>query len=115
MIIRYFKNLRNLFIGPNNLRNRPLVRALKNQPVRLIQVARPLASTITNQIMIMTRQTTKLLKIYSTVNLHQSHRIAISTPLAQLFQRKRPIGSAFLQVFVFKKNIHFNLIILIHL
>ena len=115
MIIYDFQHLCHTLFGPHNLSNGPLVRTFKNQPIRLIQIAGPLTSTISNQIVIMARQSPQRFKISRIANLGQAVNIAQGTPLAKLFQRKRPIGSAFLQVFVFKKNIQFNLIILIYL
>ena len=103
------------FVRPHNLRNRPLVRTFKNQPVRLIQVASPLASTIANQIVIMPRQPPQRFKICSITNLSQTVNIALCTPLPKRFQCVCPIGSAFFQVFVFKKYVHANLKILLHL
>ena len=106
MIIYNFKHFCNTFVSPHNLRNRPLVRTLKYQPVRLTQVAGPLTSAISYQIVIMARQPPQRLKISSITNLSQAINIALSTPLAKFLQRKRPISCAFLQSLVFKKDVH---------
>ena len=103
------------FVRPHNLRNRPLVRTFKNQPVRLIQVASPLASTIANQIVIMPRQPPQRFKICSITNLSQPINVTLGTPLSKRFQCIRLICSALFQILIFEKNVLTSLTILIHL
>ena len=75
MIIYNLKHFCHTFVSPHNLRNRPLICTLENQPVRLIQITSPLASTITNQVMIVTRQSPQRFKISSIANLSQTVNI----------------------------------------
>ena len=115
MIIYNFKHFCNAFISPHNLRSRPLICTLENQPIRLIQIASPLPRAIANQIVIMSRQPPQGFKIGSFTNLSQAVNITLCTTLSKPFECIRPISSAFQQVLIFKKNIHLYLKILIHL